>query len=107
VHARPIDASEGSNESKQTQQPKRSGDPDRGRQGDDVDPVALQIVEPAARGEDARTEFEDEQAGQDEFGCGDLGAGAGGRLDVVDGEPERHVHDRERRHRQLPRDLVG
>jgi hypothetical protein len=97
-----IGAGEGSNESKQPKEPKRPGDPDRGREGDDVDPVALQVVEPAARGENARPEFEDEEAGEDELGDLDLRPRTGGRLDVVDDEPERDVHDRQRGREQLP-----
>ena len=86
VHARPIDTGEGPYESKQPKEAKRSGDSDWRGESDDVDPMAAQVGKPTSGGEDARAEFEDEEAGQGEFDCRDLRALGRG---VVDDEPER------------------
>jgi hypothetical protein len=104
VQPGPIDAGEGSNESKEPQQPKHPGASDRGRQRDDVDPMAAQVPSPASGGQDSTDEFDRENAGQNEFGRLDLGSFA--RLEVIDEIPERDVNDRQRRHRQLPRHFV-
>jgi len=83
VQAGPIDAGEGSNQSKQSQEPKHPGPSDRGRQGDHVDPVTAQVGEPASGGQDAAAEFEEEDTGQDELGRRDLRALTGLQLSTT------------------------
>ncbi len=84
VHRRPIDAGEGSNESKQPQEPKHPGDSDWGREGDDVDPVAAQVGRPTSSRQDSTSEFDHEDAGQAELDRPDLRSRA---IHLVDNEP--------------------
>ncbi len=105
VQPGPIDAGEGSNESKQPKEPKRpgrlgSGAPGRRRRSSGRAGRPSGFGRP---GFDCRIRG---RRGRSEPSSAAPISGRARRLHVVDDEAERHVHDRERRHRQLPRHLV-
>ena len=62
-----VDAGKGADETKQPQQAQDSGGPDRRGQGDEVDPVAAQVLGPVVGGEETAGELCDEQGGDREF----------------------------------------
>ena len=105
MHRGAIDPGEGPDEAQQTEQAEYARLAEGRSEGDDVDPVAAQVLRPVMCGENAAEELGNEDDGDGEFDKFELWLGTRARL--VDQEPEGDKDDRKGSHAELPRDVMA